>query len=103
LYDHLVDSGVQPGEERPEDIVLERLTTADVQAAIDELSEEFRQVVVLADVEGFSYREIADIVGIPVGTVMSRLFRARRRLRRVLYDLAVDSGYIKGLATDGGL
>ena len=101
LYDHLVDSGVQPGEERPEDVVVEQLTTADVSKAIDELPEEFRQVVVLADVEGFAYREIADIVGIPVGTVISRLFRARRRLRRQLHDLAVQSGYIKGLAADG--
>jgi RNA polymerase sigma-70 factor (ECF subfamily) len=101
LYDHLVDSGVQPGEERPEDVVVEQLTTDDVSKAIDELPEEFRQVVVLADVEGFAYREIADIVGIPVGTVMSRLFRARRRLRRQLHELAVESGYIKGLAADG--
>ena len=101
LYDHLVDSGVQPGEERPEDIVMERLTTDDVSTAIDGLPEEFRQVVVLADVEGFAYREIADIVGIPVGTVMSRLFRARRRLRVQLHDLAVESGFIKGLTADG--
>jgi RNA polymerase sigma-70 factor (ECF subfamily) len=101
LYDHLVDSGVQPGEERPEDIVLERLTTDNVSTAIDALPEEFRQVVVLADVEGFAYREIADIVGIPVGTVMSRLFRARRRLRVQLHDLAVESGFIKGLTADG--
>lgn len=101
LYDHLVDSGVQPESERPEETVLEQLTTEDVQRAIDELPEEFRQVVMLADVEGFAYREIADIVEIPIGTVMSRLFRARRRLRRQLYDLAAESGYIKGLATDG--
>lgn len=101
LYDHLVDSGVQPTEERPEDLVLERLTTEDVARAIDELPDEFRQVVMLADVEGFAYREIADIAGIPVGTVMSRLFRARRRLRKQLLDLAVESGYIKGLAADG--
>ena len=101
LYDHLVDSGVQPGAERPEDEVLERLTTDDVSKAIDTLPEEFRQVVVLADVEGFAYREIAEIVGIPVGTVMSRLFRARRRLRVQLHDLAVESGFIKGLAADG--
>ena len=101
LYDHLIDSGVQPGDERPEDEVLERLTTDEVSSAIDQLPEEFRQVVVLADVEGFAYREIAEIVGIPVGTVMSRLFRARRRLRVQLHDLAVESGFIKGLTADG--
>lgn len=101
LYDHLMDGGGRAGEERPEELVLQQLTTEDVAKAIDELPEEFRHVVVLADVEGFAYREIAEIVGIPVGTVMSRLFRARRRLRRQLNDLAVESGYIKGLATDG--
>lgn len=103
LYDHLVDSRVQPGSERPEDIVLQRLTVDDVNAAIDELPDDFRQVVLLADVEGFSYREIAEIAGIPVGTVMSRLFRARRRLQRSLYEFAVESGIITEVAADGQL
>jgi RNA polymerase sigma-70 factor, ECF subfamily len=101
LYDHLVDSRVQPPDERPEDVVLERLTVDNVIQAIESLPEEFRQVVLLADVEGFSYREIAEIVDIPVGTVMSRLFRARRRLQRQLYDSAVEVGIIKEVATDG--
>jgi RNA polymerase sigma-70 factor (ECF subfamily) len=101
LYDHLIDSPVQPGHERPEDVVLEQLTIDHVTQAIDGLPEEFRQVVLLADVEGFSYREIAEIVGIPVGTVMSRLFRARRRLQRQLYEVAVDSGILKEVAADG--
>jgi RNA polymerase sigma-70 factor, ECF subfamily len=52
--------------------------------ALDELPENFRQVVLLADVEGFAYREIAEIIDVPVGTVMSRLHRARRRLRERL-------------------
>lgn len=95
LYDHLIDSGVQPSDQRPEDIVLDRLTADDVIEALDDLSDDFRQVVLLADIEGFSYREIAEIMDIPVGTVMSRLFRARRRLQRSLYDFAVDSGYIR--------
>jgi RNA polymerase sigma-70 factor (ECF subfamily) len=103
LYDHLIDSRVQPADERPEDVVLQRLTHDDVIAAIESLSEEFRQVVLLADVEGFSYREIAEIVGIPVGTVMSRLFRARRRLQRQLYDFAVEAGIVKEVAADGYL
>lgn len=101
LYDHLVDSRVQPPDERPEDVVLERLTVDNVIQAIESLPEEFRQVVLLADVEGFSYREIAEIVGIPVGTVMSRLFRARRRLQRQLYDSAVEVGIVKEVASDG--
>lgn len=95
LYDHLIDSGVQPASERPEDIVLNRLTADDVLKALDSLSDEFRHVVLLADVEGFTYREIAEILDIPVGTVMSRLYRARRKLQGSLYDFAVQSGYIK--------
>jgi RNA polymerase sigma-70 factor (ECF subfamily) len=95
LYDHLIDSGVQPADQRPEDIVLDRLTADDVIEALEDLSDDFRQVVLLADIEGFSYREIAEIMDIPVGTVMSRLFRARRRLQRSLYDFAVDAGYIR--------
>lgn len=101
LYDHLVDSGVQPSVERPEDIVLGKLSVDSVIDAIEELPEEFRQVVLLADVEGFSYRDIAAIVDIPIGTVMSRLYRARRRLQRRLYDAAVESGIIERVAADG--
>lgn len=101
LYDHLIDSGVQPSVERPEDIVLSKLSVDSVIGAIEELPEEFRQVVLLADVEGFSYRDIASIVDIPIGTVMSRLYRARRRLQRQLYDAAVESGIIGRVAADG--
>ena len=54
-------------------------------------------MVLLADVEGFAYKEIADIVGIPVGTVMSRLHRGRRRLQKELWDYAVASGYLDSL------
>lgn len=101
LYDHLIESGVQPSVERPEDIVLSRLSVDRVISAIDELPEEFRQVVLLADVEGFSYRDIASIVEIPIGTVMSRLYRARRRLQRQLYDAAVESGVLGKVDADG--
>jgi RNA polymerase sigma-70 factor (ECF subfamily) len=82
-------------DERPEDIVLGRMTADDVIGALDDLSDDFRQVVLLADVEGFSYREIAEILDIPVGTVMSRLFRARRKLQKGLYDFAVEAGYVR--------
>jgi RNA polymerase sigma-70 factor (ECF subfamily) len=95
LYDHLVASPVQPDDERPEDVVLQQLTVDDVIRAIESLPEEFRHVVLLADVEGFAYREIAEIVGIPVGTVMSRLFRARRRLQKQLYEFAIEAGIIR--------
>lgn len=100
LYDHLIDSGMQPTSERPEDVVLSQITTDDVIGAMDELSDDFRNVVMLADVEGFTYREIADILDIPVGTVMSRLYRARRKLQQELYDFAVESGYLKESSSD---
>lgn len=82
LYNHLIDSGIQPSISRPEDEVLASIPDEAVLAALDALPEEFRQVVLLADVEGFSYREIAEIMSTPIGTVMSRLHRARRRLQQ---------------------
>ena len=63
--------------------------------AIDQLPEEFRECLVLSDIADLSYAEIADVMKVPVGTVKSRLFRARQALQRVLYDYAVEAGYIK--------
>jgi RNA polymerase sigma-70 factor (ECF subfamily) len=71
---------------------LERLPDSDVKEALQELSDDFRFTVYLADVEGFPYREIADIMDVPVGTVMSRLHRGRRQLRDLLADYARDRG-----------
>ncbi len=71
---------------------LERLPDSDVKAALQELSEDFRYTVYLADVEGFPYREIAEIMEVPVGTVMSRLHRGRRQLRDRLADYARERG-----------
>ncbi|CAN5371856.1 sigma-70 family RNA polymerase sigma factor SigH [soil metagenome] len=73
--------------------VLETLPDADISAALHALPEEFRMVVFYADVEGFPYREIADIMGTPMGTVMSRLHRGRQQLRILLADVARDRGY----------
>jgi RNA polymerase sigma-70 factor, ECF subfamily len=67
----------------------------DITVALSQLSEEFRMVVLLADIEGFSYKEIAEIIGRPSGTVMSRLFRGRRMLQRILEKYARREGYIK--------
>jgi RNA polymerase sigma-70 factor (ECF subfamily) len=72
----------------PEDLVLDRLTDSEVKAALESLPEQFRLAVLLADVEGFSYKEIADIVGVPIGTVMSRLHRGRRALQKALHTFA---------------
>lgn len=66
-----------------------------VREALDQLPEEYRMVVLLADVEEFSYREIADIVGCPIGTVMSRLHRGRQRMQTMLRDDAVAMGWIQ--------
>ncbi|HEU5328512.1 MAG: sigma-70 family RNA polymerase sigma factor [Thermomicrobiales bacterium] len=93
LYDHLAEGGASPRPENPERDVLALLGDETVLQALEELPVEFRQVELLADVEGFSYREIADILGIPIGTVMSRLYRARRRLQKALWQEAQEAGY----------
>lgn len=79
-----------------EDVVLENLPDSDIKNALAQIPEEFRMVVYLADVEGFSYKEIAEIVGVPAGTVMSRLHRGRKQLREKLADYARERGYAKG-------
>lgn len=79
----------------PEGSFFLSIVDAEVKRAIQELPEEFRMPVVLSDVEGLSYAEIAEILELPVGTVKSRLFRGRRRLQQRLYEYATEMGYIK--------
>jgi RNA polymerase sigma-70 factor (ECF subfamily) len=79
----------------PEGQFFDRLVDDEVMQAIDRLPDEFRETLVLSDVEGLSYVEIAEVTEVPVGTVKSRLFRARQALQRQLYDYAVEMGYIK--------
>src|SRR6202795_4936256 len=73
-----------------EDEALDRFTDTDVKEAIEALPDTFRMAVLLADVEGFSYKEIAEILDIPIGTVMSRLHRGRKALQKRLYEFALD-------------
>ena len=75
-----------------EDEVLENLPDGDVKRALEEIPEEFRMVVYYADVEGYSYKEISEILEIPSGTVMSRLHRGRKLLRNLLADYAKSRG-----------
>ena len=80
---------------------LEALPDSEIQVALQALPEEFRMAVYYADVEGFPYREIAEIMDTPIGTVMSRLHRGRCRLRSLLADVARDRGFVRGDQLDG--
>lgn len=78
-----------------EEELLNTFTDTEVKKAMEELPEPFRLAVYLADVEGFSYKEIADIMGVPIGTVMSRLHRGRRALHKKLYRYAIERGLLR--------
>jgi RNA polymerase sigma-70 factor, ECF subfamily len=77
-----------------EDELMDWFTDAEVKDAIESLPDQFRMAVLLADVEGFSYKEIAEILDIPIGTVMSRLHRGRKALQKQLYDYATQRGLV---------
>ncbi|MGH2719171.1 MAG: sigma-70 family RNA polymerase sigma factor [Actinomycetota bacterium] len=100
LYRNLVDTDGSISRSA-ESIVIDALVDEDVKAALSNLAENFRIPVLLADVEGFSYREIADMLSIPIGTVMSRLHRGRKALQRALWEKAVESGLVPGAKAEG--
>ena len=77
-----------------EGALLGRMVSADVERALASLPADFRMAVILADLEDFSYKEIAEIMDCPAGTVMSRLFRGRKILQRLLHDYAIEQGII---------
>lgn len=77
-----------------EDTMFEMFTDDEVKEALETLPENFRLPVLLADVEGFAYKEIAEMLEIPVGTVMSRLHRGRKQMHKLLYDFASERGMI---------
>jgi RNA polymerase sigma-70 factor (ECF subfamily) len=80
----------------PEAEVLDRIPESQVKEALEALPEQFRLAVLLADVEGFAYKEIAEILDIPIGTVMSRLHRGRKLLQKRLWEFAVENGLATG-------
>ncbi len=92
------ESHTSSGLKSAETVALENLPDSDVKEALQQLAPDFRLAVFLADVEGFSYKEIAGIMGTPIGTVMSRLNRGRTQLRKLLADYARD----RGMARQGG-
>ncbi|MBI1757601.1 MAG: sigma-70 family RNA polymerase sigma factor [Fimbriimonas ginsengisoli] len=92
------DAAIEPVADesgRPDRELFDRLVGTEVEAALGNLPEEFRLTVILSDIEGMSYQEIADATSVPIGTVRSRLARGRAMLRRQLEDFAVQSGYLK--------
>lgn len=96
LYDWIGGAGRSAEHE-----VLDRITADEVRHALADLPETFRLAVYLADVEGFSYKEIADIMGTPVGTVMSRLHRGRKALQRALAEYARGRGIVERFEPSG--
>jgi RNA polymerase sigma-70 factor (ECF subfamily) len=97
--------GARAGQSAEEEL-LEHITDSEVKDAIEALPEQFRMAVLLADVEGFSYKEIAEILDIPIGTVMSRLHRGRKALQKQLYEFAQQRGLVDrpdpvGVGSDG--
>ncbi len=91
LYELVEDAG-----EGPETVALDQIARDEVVQAVESLPEIHREVVLLVDVEGFPYKETAEILGVPIGTVMSRLHRARSQLQKALAPYARESGIIQG-------
>lgn len=95
LYNQIRDLSGQELTQGAEEEVLGQYLDEDVYNALNDLPPNFRMPVILADIEGLSYKEIAEALQIPIGTVMSRISRARRQLQRLLWKYAKERGYVK--------
>jgi len=94
LYLYKRISGIDVASRSAEDTLFEMFTDDEVKDALEALPETFRMPVLLADVEGFSYKEIAEMLDIPIGTVMSRLHRGRKAMQKALLDFATERGLL---------
>ena len=94
LYGQLVENGLVTTGRGPEKDLFDRVMGQDIERAIESLPDDFRIVVVMAFVEGLSYEEISEALGVPMGTVKSRLFRGRKLLQKALQQYAVKAGVI---------
>jgi RNA polymerase sigma-70 factor (ECF subfamily) len=97
-YERVIQKNAPDLIRDPESEIFQDMMDADVKRALDSLPHDYKMVVLLADIEGFSYKEIAEILDCPVGTVMSRLYRGRKMLERTLLEYARKYGYIRGEA-----
>lgn len=91
-----------PARGEPEAVVMQAFVPDEIRSALEELPEIFRLPVLLADVEGFSYKEISEILDVPIGTVMSRLHRGRKNLQKVLFDYAKAHGFVPPASSEDG-
>jgi len=103
VQDRLVSRDAADQAEDPERAYFDRLLSDDVLRAVDSIPIDFRMTVILADLQDFSYKEIADILDVPVGTVMSRLFRGRRLLQKQLQEYAAASGVLQSGRDSGSI
>lgn len=94
-FESRLSSDVTGQMKSPEEEILEDVLDEDVQRALDDLPPDYRMAVLLADLEGFSYKEIADILELPLGTVMSRLYRGRKLLESAMLTYAKEHGYLR--------
>lgn len=99
LYNQIRDLSGQELSQGAEEEVLSQYLDEDVYKALNDLPPNFRMAVILADIEGMSYKEIAESLQIPIGTVMSRISRARRQLQKSLWQYAKERGYVKTQAS----
>jgi len=94
-YSELVESATVPVQRDPAEELFAHLVDDEIIEALEQLPEEFREVVILSDLQDLSYKEIAEVLDCPVGTVRSRLSRGRKLLQSLLYDFAVEGGFIR--------